>query len=79
MVAAGFISLRLHRLESLCYQLTAKWYETACGNLCFEIRGPPVEIVSKVILRQATLSATQRYLGKVSDVEAVRWIGNLYG
>lgn len=32
--------------------------------------GVPVEIVSKVILR---------YLGKVSDVEAVRWIGNLYG
>jgi hypothetical protein len=22
---------------------------------------------------------TQRYLGKVSDVEAVRWIENLYG
>jgi len=26
LVAAGF-SLRLHRLESLCYQLTAKWYQ----------------------------------------------------
>ena len=41
--------------------------------------GGPVEIVSKVILRQANLSTTQRYLGKVSDVEAVRWIENLYG
>jgi integrase/recombinase XerD len=38
----------------------------------------PVEIASKVILRQANLSTTQRYLGKVSDVEAVRWIENLY-
>jgi integrase len=40
--------------------------------------GVPVEIVSKVILRHANLSTTQRYLGKVSDVEAVRWIENLY-
>ena len=41
--------------------------------------GVPLEIVSKVILRHANLSTTQRYLGKVSDVEAVRWIENLYG
>ena len=41
--------------------------------------GVPVEIVSKVILRHADLSTTQRYLGKVSDVEAVRWVENLYG
>jgi integrase/recombinase XerD len=41
--------------------------------------GVPVEIVSKVILRHANLSTTQRYLGKVSDNEAVRWIENLYG
>ena len=41
--------------------------------------GVPVEIVSKVILRHANLSTTQRYLGMVSDVEAVRWIENLYG
>jgi len=25
------------------------------------------------------LSTTQRYLGTISDVEAIRWIGNLYG
>jgi len=37
-----------------------------------------VEIVSKVILRHANLSSIQRYLGKVSDVEAVKWIENLY-
>ncbi len=40
--------------------------------------GTPLEIVSKVILRQQNLSTTQRYLGKVSDVEALRWIENLY-
>ena len=41
--------------------------------------GTPIEIVSKLILRHANLSTTQRCLGKVSDVEAVRWIENLYG
>jgi integrase/recombinase XerD len=40
--------------------------------------GVPVEIISKVILRHANLSTTQRYLGKVSDSEAIRWIDNLY-
>ncbi len=34
--------------------------------------GTPLEIVSKVILRHANLSTTQRYLGKVSDTEALR-------
>jgi integrase len=41
--------------------------------------GTPIEIVSKVILRHANLSTTQRYLGKVSDTEAMRWIEDLYG
>ena len=41
--------------------------------------GVPIEIVGKVILRSANLSTTQRYLGKISDVEAIRWIENLYG
>jgi len=36
--------------------------------------GTPIEIVSKVIMRHAHLSTTQRYLGKVTDVEAMRWI-----
>jgi integrase/recombinase XerD len=40
--------------------------------------GVPVEIVIKVILRHANLSTTQRYLGRVSDMEAVRLIENLY-
>ena len=34
--------------------------------------GTPIEIVSKVILRHAYLSTTQRYLGKVTDVAAMR-------
>jgi len=33
--------------------------------------GAPLEIVSKVILRHSNLSTTQRYLGKVSDAEAM--------
>jgi integrase len=41
--------------------------------------GVPIEIVSKVILRRANLSTTQRYLGQISDTEATRWIENLYG
>jgi integrase/recombinase XerD len=41
--------------------------------------GTPLEIVSKVILRHTNLSTTQRYLGKVSETEAMKWIENLYG
>ena len=41
--------------------------------------GTPIEIVSKVILRHAHLSTTQRYLGKISDIEALKRIENLYG
>ena len=40
--------------------------------------GVPIEIVSKVILRHSYLSTTQRYLGKISDTEAMKWIDNLY-
>ena len=41
--------------------------------------GVPIEIVSKIILRHANLSTTQRYLGTISDTEALRWIENIYG
>ena len=40
--------------------------------------GTPLEIVSKVLLRHSNLSTTQRYLGKISDVEAMRWIDHLH-
>ena len=41
--------------------------------------GTPLEIVSKLLLRHSNLSTTQRYLGIISDVKAMRWIDNLYG
>ena len=41
--------------------------------------GTPLEIVSKVLLRHSNLSTTQRYLGKISDSEAIRWIDHLHG
>ena len=41
--------------------------------------GVPIEIVSKLILRHANLSTIQRYLRTINDVEAHRWIENLYG
>lgn len=41
--------------------------------------GVPLEIVSKVILRHADISTTERYLGEVSDAEANRWIEHLHG
>lgn len=41
--------------------------------------GTPIEIVSKVILRHTNLSTTQRYLGKVTDNEALKWIDSLHG
>ncbi len=41
--------------------------------------GTPLEIVSKIVLRHSNLSTTQRYLGKVSDIEAMRWIDNIHG
>ena len=37
----------------------------------------PIEVVSKVILRHSNLSTTQRYLGKISETEAMSWIDNL--
>ncbi len=36
-------------------------------------------ISQKVLLRHASLSSTQRYLGRISDVEAIRWMDNLHG
>jgi integrase/recombinase XerD len=58
------VHLRLHDLRSHAATYASR-------------SGVPVEIVSKVIRRHANLSTTQRYLGKVSDVEAVQWIEDL--
>ena len=40
--------------------------------------GTPLEIVSKVLLRHSNLSTTPIHHGKVSDIEAIRWIDHLY-
>jgi len=40
--------------------------------------GVPIEVVSKVILRHSNLSITERYLDKITDVEAMKWIDTLY-
>jgi integrase/recombinase XerD len=41
--------------------------------------GTAIEIISKVILRHSDLSTTQRYLGEVNDIEAIKWIEALHG
>jgi integrase len=41
--------------------------------------GTPLEIVSKILLRHSNLTTTQKYLGKISDAEAIRWIDQLHG
>lgn len=38
----------------------------------------PLEIVSKVILRHADISTTQRYLGSIDPTEASRWVEHLH-
>ena len=38
-----------------------------------------IEIVSEVTLLHSNLAATQRYLGEVSEPNALRWIESLYG
>jgi integrase len=60
------INLRPHDLRR-----HASTYASRSGTL--------IEIVSKVILRNSNLATTQRYLGKISDLEAIRWIENLHG
>jgi len=40
--------------------------------------GVPIEIVSKIILRHSNLSTTERNLGKISDIEAMKCVDTLY-
>ena len=60
------IHLRPHDLRRFCATYASR-------------AGTPIEIVSKIVLRHAHLSTTQRYLGKISDLESLKWIENLYG
>jgi integrase/recombinase XerD len=60
------VNLRPHDLRRFCATFASR-------------AGTPIEIVSKILLRHSHLSTTQRYLGKISDTEALKWIENLYG
>jgi integrase/recombinase XerD len=40
--------------------------------------GVPLEVVSNVILRHKNVSTTQRYLGRVTEAEAMKWIDRIY-
>jgi integrase/recombinase XerD len=81
------------RIFSICYEAARVMVKKAGEMVGIHLRphdlrrhsatyasrsGVPLEIVSKIILRHANLSTTQRYLGKISDTEAMRWIENLY-
>ena len=41
--------------------------------------GVPLEVISKMILRHQSLLTTQRYLGKISDAEALHWVDRVHG
>ena len=41
--------------------------------------GMPLEVISKMILRHQSLLTTQRYLGKISDAEALHWVDRVHG
>ena len=67
MVAAGF-SLRLHRLESLCYHLSAKWYENICWALRDVVESfPDVLVVYPVHLNPHVQRPVNEILFPVSN------------
>jgi len=81
------------RIFPICYEAAREMVAKAGSKVGIHLRphdlrrhaatyasrsGVPIEIISKVILRHSNLSTTERYLGKVSDVEALKWIDNLY-
>ena len=81
------------RIFPICYEAAREMVAKAGGVVGIHLRphdlrrhaatyasrsGVPIEIVSKVILRHSNLSTTERYLGKISDIEAMKWIDTLY-
>ncbi len=81
------------RISPICYEAAREMVAKAGSVVGIHLRphdlrrhaatyasrsGVPIEIVSKVILRHSNLSTTERYLGKISDVEAMKWIDTLY-
>ena len=82
------------RIFSMCYETSRSMTKKAGSVVGIHLKphdlrrhgatfasrsGVPLGIVSKVILRHANLSTTQRYFGKISDVEAIGWIENIHG
>ena len=81
------------RIFPICYEVAREMVAKAGGVVDIHLRphdlrrhaatyasrsGVPIEIVSKIILRHSNLSTTERYLGKISDAEAMKWIDTLY-
>ena len=81
------------RIFPICYEVAREMVAKAGGVVGIHLRphdlrrhaatyasrsGVPIEIVSKIILRHSNLSTTERYLGKISDIEAMKWIDTLY-
>jgi integrase/recombinase XerD len=83
----------LQRIFPICYEAAREMVAKAGSVVGIHLRphdlrrhaatyasrsGVPIEIISKIILRHSNLSTTERYLGKISDVEAMKWIDKLY-
>lgn len=65
----------LDKFKNPCDNPALRGLFRAGKNFQFKI----LKIVSKVLLRHSNLSTTQRYLGKIRDAEAIRWIDHLHG
>ena len=48
-------------------------------NIILQIKDPYRNRELKVILRHSNLATTQRYIAKINEQEALRWIESLYG
>lgn len=82
------------RLFPICYSTARSFIKRLGENMNIKVRphdlrrhsatyasrnGVPLEVISKVILRHQDLKTTQMYLGKISEVEALRWMDVLHG
>jgi len=69
--------------RDLGFELTAKILTVYFTHHLLFFAGYYLKLLSGIwgplYLRHSNLSTTQIYLGKVSDVEAIRWIDNLHG
>ena len=55
-------------------------HDLRCHSATYASRNSiPLEVISKVILRRQHLKTTRMYLGKISEVEALRWVDVPHG